>query len=226
MTNTLFNLFVYVHGTHVVALGAQVRQVDADDDTCLALLQKMVPQDALTATRYTFPASGATELLPCGTVGLPVRNYEAMKMSGQALELFEPIFQQHHAEEAPLLCLTTVQDGTPINDDGPIYEGGTKESDRRFRHRVFLSKLLATQSGTLQAVAREKGRGFFILWPDPQTLDPENRKIAYLKDHDCTDSGPVWDDIRELLSIYDAETQGIFLFKDAHQEDVYRVKLS
>ena len=88
----LFNLFVYVHGEHVVALGANVHEVDEDEATCLAFLQQMVPRDALMAPRYTFPPSEVTETLPCGTVGLPVGHYEILKMQGQVLDLFEPIF--------------------------------------------------------------------------------------------------------------------------------------
>ena len=225
MPEPIFNLFAYVHGEHVVALGAKVRKVDEDEATCLALLQGLVPPDALTATRYTFPPSEATETLPCGTVGLPVRHYEAMKMSGQLLDLFEPIFRQFDAPEAPLMCVTTVQDGVPINDDGPIYEGGTKESDRRFRHKVVLSKILTEKSELLRSTVRERGRGVFGLAPNPQALDFENREIVYLTENVCCEHGPLWDDIRTALSVYDPETQGIFVFGGPDGGDVYCTKI-
>ena len=216
---------VYVHGQHVVALGVNVHEVEGDEATCLAFLQSMVPRDALTAPRYTFPPSDATEMLPCGTVGLPVRHFEAMKMSGQVLDLFEPIFQHYNAPEAPLMCVTTVRDGVPVNDVGPIYEGGTPQSDQKFRHKVFLSRLLKNMVGLVHSTVQQEGRGVFLLLPDPKTLDPENRKLIYLKQEDCTEPGPDWDEIRHFLSEYDPQAQAIFIFKDTTGERAYRLKL-
>ena len=123
------------------------------------------------------------------------------------------------------MCVTTVQDGVPINDAGPIYEGGSAESDKKVRHKVFLSKLLETKLGLLSLIAEEQGRGVFILLPEPTTLDSENRNLIYLKEEDCTEPGADWDKIREFLSSYDPQAQAIFIFKDATGERAYRLKL-
>jgi hypothetical protein len=223
MAEPIFNLFVFIHNDHVVALGAGVHEIEADDETCLAFLLSMVPQDALTSSRYTFPPSEAMETLPCGTLGLPVHHYEFTRASGHVLSLFEPILKRYNAPETPLFCLTTVQNGTPMNELGPIYEGGSKESDRKLRHKITLSKLLEQKSVMLLSTARQNGRGVFVLLPDPHVLAPENRQLKYLKEKDCVRSSSTWDKLATFVSAYDPETEGVFLFQDIDGESLYRV---
>jgi len=153
------------------------------------------------------------ETLPCGTVALPARHYEIMKMSRCVMELVGPVFHQPNAPEAPIMSVTTVQDGEPINDDDPIYEGGTAESDRRFRHKVFRSSIFSERTELLRNAVRDQGRRVFGSVPDPQTLDHENRKIVCLKDDDLAQQGPVSDNIRKFLYVYDPETLIVFFFK-------------
>ena len=77
-------------------------------------------------------------------MALPGHLFGNLRRNGQVLSLFEGIFQRLDAPEYPLVCLTIVRDGIPVNDHGPIYHGGSEKSDTRFRHLFFAEQHAAT----------------------------------------------------------------------------------
>lgn len=221
VTERIFNLFTLVHDGVVFAIGAQVHDVAGSEEEKMAFLQRMVPRDALTCERFSFPHSPGMVPLP-GTdlTGVPedifVRQFT---LTGRALDLFEPALTLHNASEAPLFCLTTVRNGRPVNDDGPIYEGGSEEADRAWRHQWLADRVARTASRKLRDLYRKEGKFAVCMVAEPTVEDPLNHKMLKAPENRMRSSVPEEAKALELLSTCDPENEVVVFFSqggDAH----------
>lgn len=225
VTERIFNLFTMVHDEVVFALGAKVHEVAGTEEEKLAFLQRMVPRDALSCEIFSFPHSPGMVALP-GTdlTGLPADFFaRAYTQTGRVIELFEPVLSLLNASEAPLFCLTTVKNGRPVNDDGPIYEGDSEETDRAYRRQVLLDKVARTSAGLLRETYRTQGKFSLCLMPDPKLSDPMNHKLVVIPEQQITGLTPAEAKALEWLSAYDPENEAVVFF--AEGDDVHCIKL-
>lgn len=224
-TQTGFNLFAFLHGEDVYALGAKRHDEDLTEAEMLAFLQMAVPHDAIAAYRQGFKVASYTTELSDGTVALPGHLFGKLQRTGQVLGLFEGIFQRFNAPEDPLVCLTIVRDGVPVNDDGPIYHGGSEESDTRFRHLYFAEQHAATLAHLAQTQYGNHGRGAVVAMANPKPCDPEYRDVTFLPIASCHLTEPVWNDVRRLVELYDPVTQMVMVFLGPKTDSVYRLQI-
>ncbi len=225
MTERIFNLFTMVHDEVVFALGAKVHEVAGAEEEKLAFLQRMVPRDALTCKLFGFPHSAGMVALP-GTdiTGLPADLFaHAYTQTGRVIDLFEPVLSLLDASEAPLFCLTTVRNGRPVNDDGPIYEGGSDQADRTFRQRLLLDKLASSSAQILRETYRNQGKFALCLVAAPTVADPLNHKLVVVPEQQITGLTPGEVSTMELLSSYDPENEAVVFFSEGG--DVHLLKL-
>lgn len=218
VTERIFNLFTMVHDEVVFALGAKVHEAAGTEEEKLAFLQRMVPRDALSCQIFSFPHSPGMVALP-GTdlTGLPADLFErAYTQTGQVIDLFEPVLSLLNASETPLFCLTTVRNGRPINDDGPIYEGGSEEADRAYRHQVLLDKLARTSADLLRKTYLTQGKFALCLVADPTVGDPMNHKLVAVSEEQMTGRTPAEIRALELLSSYDPENEAVVFFAESN----------
>jgi hypothetical protein len=182
----------------------------------LAFLQRMVPRDALSREIFSFPHSPGMVALP-GTdlTGLPADLFaRAYTQTGRVIDLFEPVLSLLNASQAPLFCLTTVKNGRPVNDDGPIYEGGSEETDRAYRRQVLLDKLARTAACLLRETYRTQGKFALCLVADPTVADPMNHKLVAVSEEQMTGLTPTEVKIMGLLSSYDPENEAVVFFSE------------
>jgi len=217
------NLFAFLNGENVYALGGVKHEIDADEQTALQLLQQAVPHDALRAYRIGFRAEEQMVRLEDGSPALPGHIFQALRLAGKAFDLFEPVMRKLDAPADPLFCLTVVRDGVPFNDDGPIYEGGTPESDRRHRHTYFAAQNQDKLAEVNRAQFAQKGQGAVILMSAPKPTDFENRDVLYLSVEECNLPEPVTSDIQKMLAEYDPATEMVLVFGEADGDHIYRV---
>lgn len=225
VTERIFNLFTMVHDEVVFALGAKAHEVVGTEGEKLAFLQRMVPRDALTCKTFGFPHSPGMVALP-GTdlTGIPADFFEReYTQTGRVIDLFEPVLSLLNASEAPLFCLTTVRNGRTVNDDGPIYEGGSEETDRAYRRQVLLDKVARTSADLLRETCRTRGKFALCLVADPKVEDPMNHKMLVILERQMTGLTPAEVRTLELLSSYDPENEAVVFFDES--DDVYCIKL-
>lgn len=214
-----------VHDEVVFALGAKVHEVAGTEEEKLAFLQRMVPRDALSCQIFSFPHSPGMVALP-GTdlTGIPADFFEReYTQTGRVIDLFEPVLSLLNASEAPLFCLTTVKNGRPVNDDGPIYEGGREETDRAYRRQVLLDKVARTAAGLLRETYRSQGKFALCLVADPTVADPMNHKLVAVSEEQMTGRTPAEVRALELLSSHDPENEAVVFF--AESDDACCIKL-
>jgi hypothetical protein len=222
---TGFNLFAFLHGEDVYALGGARHDEELSEAEMLAFLQMAVPHDAISAYRQGFNAAHYTTELSDGTVAIPGRLFGRLQQTGQVLSLFEGIFRRLDAPEDPLICLTIVRDGIPVNDDGPIYHNGSKESDTRFRHLFFAEQHATTLAHLAQTQYGNHGRGAVVAMANPKPSDPEYRNVTFLPVAQCNLTEPVWNDVRRLVDLYDPVTQMVIVFLGPKTDSVYRLQI-
>ena len=224
-TQTGFNLFAFLHGDDVYALGGARHEEALTEAEMIAFLQMAVPHDAISACRQGFAAAPFTTELSDGTIALPGHLFRNLQRNGQVLGLFKGIFHRLDAPENPLVCLTVVRDGIPMNDDGPIYHGGSEETDTRFRHLYFAEQHAATLAHLAQTQYGNHGRGAVVAIANPQPSDPEYRDVTFLPIASCHLTEPVWNDVRRLVDLYDPVTQMVMVFLGPKTDSVYRLQI-
>ena len=218
-----FNLFAFLNGENVYAIGGVKHEIYADDETARRLLPKTVPIDALSAIREKVLAGEEMVSLEDGTPAIPGEIFRVLHHAGKAHLLFESLLQTLGAPEEPLFCLTLVRDGVPINDDGPIYEGGTLESDRELRREYFINRnLLSLGELNLEMFAR-KGPGAILITASPKPADFEHRDIVYVSETDCNRPAPVWAAVRRNLAEYNPATQMVLVLDETDADYIYHV---
>lgn len=113
MGEQVFNLFYFVRADIIEELGAVAHEADGTDEQKVTLLQSLVNTDYKTCRRFQVPqrkgSAGAR-------VPMSLESYSALFRVGRNLELFEEIFDDLDAGEAPLHCVTGIVDGKPKID--------------------------------------------------------------------------------------------------------------
>jgi hypothetical protein len=116
MGELVYNLFVYATNNEIKALGVATHRIGGNDDEKIAHLQGAIGDDFQVATQYLLSKP------------LPWQQFELLMRLGRALELFESVLTEIHAQREPLVVITPVVDGAPRFDfvgglAGIIHEG-------------------------------------------------------------------------------------------------------
>lgn len=101
MNEFVYNLFAYVEGLTVTALGAVVHELSGTDAEKLSALQFFVEQDYETAKRLRVKTN------------LEWQTFQAMMRLGRVLEIFEQLLRDLSAPINPLVVITPILDGSP-----------------------------------------------------------------------------------------------------------------
>lgn len=223
---TGFNLFAYMYGDDVYALGGVRHDQKLSERDLYLLLNAAVPYDAITAYRQGFKAAEYTTELPDGTVALPGRIFKELQRTGRVMELFDGIFRRLGALQNPVVyCFTLVRDGVPVNKDGPIYCGDNEEFDTQFRHRVFIRQNGVVLGHIARTKYQEHGRGAVVAVSDPQPSDPEYREVRFLPLEKCHLGERVWTDVRREVNDYNPDAEMVVVFLGPKTDKVYRVAI-
>ena len=220
-TRTGFNLFVYLHGDLVYALGGVRHDEDLNAEEMSEFLKSEVPCDALNSCRQSFKPTNFTKQLADGTAAIPLHMFEELRGSGKDIQLFDGIFEQLDAPEDFVVCLTRVQDGVPVNDDGPIYFEGSPEMDNTYRHSIFLLKHIETLRVLALSQFKAQGRGAIVAMADPHPSDYEHREVRFLPQAECNLTEPVWEKVRQLVSDYNPEKEMVIVFLGPNTDKAY-----
>ncbi|MGI4826611.1 MAG: hypothetical protein ACRYFU_00210 [Janthinobacterium lividum] len=101
MSDTVYNLFLYVEGGLIKQLGIAIHELYGTDQQKVTALQMLVDADYKTAPRVNAkPGFGYSE-------------YESMMRLGHQLEVFEPLFRQCNTPINPLVVITPIVDELP-----------------------------------------------------------------------------------------------------------------
>ena len=79
-----FNLFAFLNGENVYAIGGVKHEIYADDETARRLLPKTVPIDALSAIREKVLAGEEMVSLEDGTPAIPGEIFRVLHHAGKA----------------------------------------------------------------------------------------------------------------------------------------------
>ena len=113
MGELVYNLFVYATNNEIKALGVATHRIGGNDDEKIAHLQGAAGDDFRVATQYLLSKP------------LPWQQFESLMRLGRALELFESVLTEIHAQREPLVVITPVVDGAPRFD----FVGGLRPQD-------------------------------------------------------------------------------------------------
>ena len=127
MNEKIFNLFIYTNGDVIDQIGFVVHEMDGSDEEKITYLRDSVDHD------YKIAEKAVVKSCSFGTSNgeFKYSSYLAMARAGRSLEVFEEIFSNYGANEAPLSCITPIVNGKPeidiMSDHGPLLLGNYED---------------------------------------------------------------------------------------------------
>jgi len=101
LKETVYNLFVYVDKSQIMALGIASHELEGTDAHKIGALQALVQQDNTSAERFSLART------------IEWSEYQSLMRLGRQLEPFEGLFRKVNAPAEPLTVVTPVVDGVP-----------------------------------------------------------------------------------------------------------------
>ena len=114
---TVFNLFIFIENGIIEYVGVTTHKISGTDDYKINFLKNHIEGDLMQALKFPVPDRFKITLNNKTINGIDFTTFRDLSHTGHSLLLFEDVFINYNATEAPICVLTPVKNGK-ITIDG------------------------------------------------------------------------------------------------------------